>query len=77
VSERLVVRLFLAGKWRPGIVLDTRGDWWRVAYGTSREPSADVESMERGPDCRDGRNLDLTQTTWFHGANTALERPSQ
>lgn len=67
VQVRDSVRAVIAGKDRPGIVIEVEPDLVRVAYGTRAEhpwPSVAVS-----PDSRTGRSLGLTEETHFYGAN--------
>lgn len=74
VRERDTVWFELAGKRRPGVVIEVQGDHVRVAYGTSQGHGAPCELVSE--DSRQGRLLELTEPTWFYGANTCWERTS-
>jgi hypothetical protein len=73
MRERDTVWIHLEDKDRPGVVLEVQDDFVRLAYGTS-------SSCDDGTPCavvhggtRAGRKFPLTRTTYFYGANTALE----
>lgn len=75
-----VVRVELAGKLRPAVVIEsgivspTGGRFVRVAYGTTREPDAGTDAICVDAATRDGRKLEIGAVTWFRGENAALVR---
>jgi hypothetical protein len=76
VRARAVVWIELAGKQRPGVVIEVRNDMIRVAYGTSQEagwPFVAVAVVH--PETRQGRAFPLREPTHFYGANTCWEQP--
>lgn len=77
MRERDTVWLSLAGKYRPGVVLEVRADLVRVAYGTSREHPDAVACAVVHTSSRSGKKFPLSSTTYFYGANTALEVPRE
>lgn len=69
--ERRIVRVWIADKHRPAVILEVEPDLVRIAYGTS-EPR-DWRAAIVHPDTRQGRLLDLKETTYFYGANVSWE----
>ena len=69
--ERRVVRVWIEGKHRPAVILEVEPDLVRIAYGTS-EPR-DWRAVIVHTDTRQGRLLDLKETTYFYGANVSWE----
>ncbi len=76
MRERATVWIDLAEKRRPAVVIEVREDLVRVAYGTSQEPTDDVEAVAVHENTRAGRKFPVREPTWFLGANTAWERPT-
>lgn len=74
MRERDTVWFELAGKRRPGVVIEVRGADVRVAYGTTQDHAAPCELVSQ--DSRQGRLLGLQEPTRFYGANTCWERTS-
>ncbi len=70
--ERRIVRVWIAEKHRPAVILEVEPDLVRIAYGTS-EPR-DWRTVIVHPATRQGRLLDLKETTYFYGANVSWER---
>lgn len=71
MRERDTVWFELAGKRRPGVVLEVQGDRVRVAYGTSQDHGAPCVMVSE--DSRQGRSFELEEPTRFYGANTCWE----
>lgn len=75
-----VVRVEIAGKLRPAVVIEsgiasaTGGRFVRVAYGTTREPDAGSDAICVDVATRDGRRLGIGAMTWFRGENVAFVR---
>ena len=73
--EGRIVRVQIAGKERPAIVLEVRPTFTRVIYGTTEVHDWPREVVNVGG--RSGRLLDLRETTYFYGANTSCHSPSE
>jgi hypothetical protein len=73
--RRATVRFQLAGKTRIGVVINVRDKLVEVAYGTSEE-HVDWPQLVVHPETRQGRTLMLREVTYFYGANTSWEQPS-
>lgn len=74
MRERDTVWFGLAGKRRPGVVIEVQGDRVRVAYGTTQDHAAPCALVSE--DSRQGRSFPLREPTRFYGANTSWERAS-
>lgn len=74
MQERDTVWFELAGKRRPGVVIEVQGDLVRVAYGTTQDHTAPCALVSE--DSRQGRSFDLQEPTRFYGANTCWARAS-
>ena len=74
MRERDTVWFELAGKRRPGVVIEVQRDRARVAYGTTQDHSAPCALVSE--DSRQGRAFELQEPTRFYGANTCWERAS-
>lgn len=74
MRERDTVWFELAGKRRPGVVIEVQGDRVRVAYGTTQDHAAPCALVSE--DSRQGRSFELQEPTRFYGANTCWERAS-
>jgi hypothetical protein len=73
--ERDVVRLDLAGKKRPGVVLRAEQDRYLIIYGTTVEHDLKPEPVAVHKDVRQGKILQLSATTYFYGQNVAWATP--
>jgi hypothetical protein len=67
--ERDTGWIYIAGEHRPGVVIESRESYVRVAYGTQHE-RPDYAQVVVGPDTRQGRSFPLDKITYFYGANT-------
>jgi hypothetical protein len=78
VPEGTVGRIRIAGKDRPAVVLEVQSKpspVLRVIYGTTEPHDWPREVVT--PDSRQGRLLQLAETTYFYGANTAYVVPDE
>ena len=74
MRERDTVWFELAGKLRPGVVIEVQGDRVRVGYGTTQDHGGPCVLVSEGS--RPGRSFPLREPTRFYGANTCWERAS-
>lgn len=73
MHEQDTAWLYLEGKDRPALVIESQPDLIRVAYGTSHDHEWPCVVLHA--DTRQGRAFPLPDTTYFYGANTHWAQP--